>query len=511
VLNSTAPLNLERNFIAEKYPRIRWEAVLYLIIVAHIIAWTLIPYLIRYNLPQDAIEASMWGQHFEWGYDKNPFLNAWLSALATLLDNHAGWACYFFSQLSVGICFFAVWCLGKKMLPPLYAFVGVLLLEGVQYYSLHAIDFNDNTLELAVWALTILSFYNALNYQRYQDWLFTGVFAALALMTKYYAVMLLVPMLAFLLRNKTQRGAIEARKLLLAACAFLLIILPHVIWLLKHDFITLRYALTRVVRAPEDNYFSFAILFLRRQLETFIPAFLLACVLILGKKPLFLTPRIKLASFDKQFLLYLALGPYFLTVLTAAFTGIQLRAGWGEPLLSLWGIMLIAFVQPRITRARFCAFMVVFVGLVGATLTGYTLAITHSHQPTSANFPGAKLAHVITHEWHHTFHTPLYYVAGSRWMAGNIAYYSSDHPQVFVNWDKNKSQWIDEEQLKIKGAVFIWEMKKNEKLTPELARRFEKLGPVRIMHFPWWRFGGIEPIEIAVAYLPPQITLMKLL
>jgi 4-amino-4-deoxy-L-arabinose transferase-like glycosyltransferase len=508
LFNLTSPLSLERDSSAEKYRNLRWENILYFIIVAHIIAWTLVPFLIRYNLPQDAIEASMWGQHFEWGYDKNPFLNAWLSALAAQLDNHAGWATYFFSQLSVGICFFAVWSIGKQMLPPLYAFVGVLLLEGVQYYSLHAIDFNDNTLELAVWALTTLSFYNALKFQRDKDWLLTGVFAALSLMTKYYAVMLLAPMLALLLNSKTP---LQPRKILLAVCAFLIIILPHLVWLASHDFITVRYALSRVVREPADNYFSYAILFLRRQLETFIPAFLLACVLIVGKKPLFLTQRIKLAAFDKQFLLYLGLGPYFLTVLTAALTGIQLRAGWGEPLLSLWGIMLIAFVQPRITRARCCAFMVAFAGLVGATLTGYTLAITHTHQATSANFPGTKLAHVITREWHHTFHTPLYYVAGSRWMAGNIAYYSPDHPTVFVNWDKNKSQWIDEEDLKMKGAVFIWEVKKNEKLTPELARRFETLGPVKIMHFPWLRTGSIEPIEIAVAYLPPQITVMKLL
>jgi 4-amino-4-deoxy-L-arabinose transferase-like glycosyltransferase len=508
LFNSAQPLSIERDFIAKQNRNTRWETALYFIIVAHIIAWTLLPFLIRYNLPQDAIEASMWGQHFEWGYDKNPFLNAWLAALATQLDNHAGWASYFFSQLSVGVCFFAIWSLAKQMLPPLYAFVGVLLLEGVQYYSLHAIDFNDNTLELAMWALTILSFYNALKFQNYKNWLLTGVFAALSLMTKYYAVMLLVPMLIFLVRSKTQ---IQPRKLLAALAAFLIIILPHLIWLVKHDFITLHYALTRVVREPDDNYFSFAILFLRRQLETFIPAFLLACVLVVGKKPIFSTERIAVSSFDKQFLLYLGLGPYLLTVLTSALTGIQLRAGWGEPLLSLWGVMLIAFVQPRITRQRFNAFIIAFVGLVGATLTGYTLAITHSHQPTSANFPGAKLAHVITHEWHHTYHTPLFYVAGSRWTAGNIAYYSSDHPDVFVNWDKNKSQWIDESELKIKGAVFIWEVKKNEKLTPELTQRFEKLGPVKIMHFPWLRNSSIEPIEIAVAFLPPQMTLVKVL
>ena len=48
------------------------------------------------------------------------------------------------------------------MLPKSYALIALLLLEGIQYFNFHAIDFNDNTLELGLWGLTIYFFYQAL-------------------------------------------------------------------------------------------------------------------------------------------------------------------------------------------------------------------------------------------------------------------------------------------------------------------------------------------------------------
>jgi hypothetical protein len=406
--------------------------------------------------------------------------------------------------VSVGICFWAVWELGKQILSPVNAFIGVLLLEGVQYYSLHAIDFNDNTVELALWALTTLYFFNALKSQRTRDWIVTGVFAGFGMMTKYYMLMLLVPMLGFLIIRADNRRCFFTVKPYLALLMFLVIIAPHFYWLTQHDFITVDYALERINRPDWAGYFRFSNLFFWQQLETFIPALLLFSLLLFGRRPLLVTPRQRIASFDKQFLLCLGVGPFLLTVVIALLSGIKLRAGWGMPLLSLWGLLLVALVQPRITKQRLTLFAIGFVGLVCSTLGGYAYALTHMQHPTSADFPGKEMARVLTRQWHKTYHVPLFYVAGSRWIAGNIAFYSTDRPDVFVNWDKNNSQWINETDVKNKGAIFVWETAKNEKLTPELMRRFSKLGAVRVMHFSWLRSHGLEPVEIGVAFLPPE-------
>src|SRR5579872_3260097 len=113
---------------------IRVERWFYIFLAAHLLCWTLTPLLVRYNLPLDSIEGTIWGHQLEWGYDKNPYLNGWLTALATRLGGQSGWMIYLFSQLSVIACFFAMWQLAKKILPPVYALLSVLLLENIQYY-----------------------------------------------------------------------------------------------------------------------------------------------------------------------------------------------------------------------------------------------------------------------------------------------------------------------------------------------------------------------------------------
>lgn len=188
----------------------------YLFLFAHVLCWTLAPFLLRYNLPLDSMEGTTWGHQLLLGYDKNPFMNAWLTALAIKISGTSAWAVYLFSQLSVGLCFWAVWKLGQRIFSPLYACVSVMLLEGVQYYHLHAFDFNDNTLELGLWAITIYFFYCALKDKKFWPWLLTGVFAALGVMTKYYTAMLLLPMILFLLIDRKNHSTFKSPFFILA-------------------------------------------------------------------------------------------------------------------------------------------------------------------------------------------------------------------------------------------------------------------------------------------------------
>jgi hypothetical protein len=240
------------------------------------------------------------------------------------------------------------------------------------------------------------------------------------------------------------------------------------------------------------------------QVEAFLPAIALMLLLMLVRKPYFEKPRLQLTSFNKQFLFYVGFGPFLLTVLLAVVAGISLRAGWGEPLLSLWGIALVAWIQPKITLQKFYRFLAIFFALLGITIFSYSAALVRADAPSSANFPGETIAKTLTKQWQQEFHTPLAYVAGSRWLAGNIAFYSTDHPAVYIDWDEKLSPWISEAKMQKQGAIFVWDTsEKNEKMPPEIISRFAQLGPLRIMHFTWLRNKTMVPVEISVAFLPP--------
>lgn len=486
----------QRAFHAE-----RW---LYFFIFVHVISWTFIPFLVRYNLPLDAIEGTLWGHQLEWGYDKNPFLNAWLTALATYLGGPSGWMIYFFSQLSVAICFWIVWKLAKNILSPLYALIAVMLLEGIQYYNFHAIDFNDNTLELGLWALCIYFFYQALQSPRYFSWILTGFFAALSMMAKYYTAVLLLSMLLFLFIYPDNRKQLKTLPPYMGLLTFLVILLPHVFWLFSHDFITVKYVLKRTNSLSNwINHLYFPTKFIWQQIEVFLPTLTLFSLLFIGKKPVTEIP-FHISTFNKKFLSYLGLGPFLLTALLSMLFRIKLRAGWGMPLMSLWGILLLSVVTPRISKKKITCFLTIIFFMMGISIIAYIQSLLYSSNPSSANFPGQEIAQMITDTWKKTYHRPLSYIAGSRWVSGNIAFYSADHPAVFVEWNKARAPWIKLKDMKRKGAVFVWEISSNETLPENVKNKFPLLTPSTTFIFTFKRNNShLKPIQIGVAFLPP--------
>lgn len=489
------------NDFVKSFQAERWLTIF---IFLHVFFWTLTPSWVRYTLPMDAMEGTTWGHQLVLGYDKNPFLNGWLTRFALFLGGGYEWVIYLFSQLSIAACFWAVWELGKKFMPPIYALISVLLLESMQYYNLHAIDFNDNTLEVGLWALTILYFYQASLKNKLSDWLLTGFFAGLSMMAKYYTAMLLIPMALFLIVNPIGRQRFKSFSLYSGLLVFILIILPHTIWLFSHNFITIDYALDRVSSPPTLlNHFEFPLQFTWQQLEVLLPAILLFSILLLGKKPI-QTNLPSLNTFDKTFLFFTGLGPLLLTLLLSAIFGMKLRAGWGQPLLSLWGIILVAWLAPCLTRERFISFIAFLTVLSTVMISVYSISLIRAKKPSSANFPGEVIAARLTAQWEQRYHKPLAYVAGPRWLAGNIAFYSKDQPTVYIDWDNNISSWIDENKVRKDGAIFVWDPTEAIQISEkEIRDRFKTLGSLEIMHFTWMRNKSMEPVEISVAFLPP--------
>jgi 4-amino-4-deoxy-L-arabinose transferase-like glycosyltransferase len=475
---------------------------IYAFILLHVLVWTIAPTLVRHTLPMDAMEGTTWGHQLEWGYDKNPFMNAWLTALAVHIGGQSGWAIYLLGQLSVALCFWSVWQLGKAILPPVYAFIAIFLLASTQYYNLHAIDFNDNTLELGLWGATILFFYRALCHDQLKDWLLVGILAGLCMMTKYYAAMLFLPMLLFMLLYPQTRSYFKKSKLYLSLLIFLIIITPHTLWLFFHHFVTINYALHRVSSEPTWwNHVIFPARFAWEQFEVFLPALFLSLILFIRNSP----ATWHMNSFNMRFLIIVGLGPFLLTLLLSALTGIQLRAGWGQPLLTFWGLALLAWFKPIITRKRFIIFVMASLTLFIAVVMGYCFLLLNAKKPSSANFPGKNIAMAMTQTWHDQHHTPLTYVVGARWLAGNISFYSADHPQVYIDANPDFSPWINEKELEQKGALFVWDPTEDRQVTyEEMKKRFPHLKKPTVMHFDWLRNKSMTPVEISVAILPPN-------
>jgi len=460
---------------------ISYEKIAYFFIILHVIVWTLLPAILRYSLPMDAVEGYVWGQNLQFGYDRNPWMNAWLTALAVQIGGSM--MVYLFSQISVATCFICVWKLGKKILNPLYALIAMLLLEGIQYYTLAAVDFNDNVLEIGLWALTVFYFYNACKNQKLLDWLLTGAVAGLAMMTKYYSALLLFSLFIFLIINQDARKNLLKSSFYFGLLMFLLIILPHIFWLINNNFITVNYALIRVSDLVKDTVFHFAYI----QLLAFTLPLLLFISLFIGKKDKILTTPCQVNKFDHTFLLTIALGPYLMTLLVATIFNLSLHTLWGTPLLSWWPLLLLTYIQPQITLARLQRFLIGILLVFIIIAAGYSYNILYNGYGSSANYPAQDITCYIEHEWQKNHSTKIKYVVGDRYIAGNFAYFAKDHPTPIITDDQHPLPSIFQP-----GTLFIW----RDQPSFALPKNFK----VYTQDFSWKRDENKTPIKINFAY-----------
>ena len=96
--------------LLEQAPKINVYKWFLVFAIIHIVVWTLVPYFFRAVLPADTIEGLTWGNLWLWGYAKHPFLAPWLTSGASIVTGGTiGWPQYLVSQMSVVVCFWAVW------------------------------------------------------------------------------------------------------------------------------------------------------------------------------------------------------------------------------------------------------------------------------------------------------------------------------------------------------------------------------------------------------------------
>lgn len=477
------------------------------------------PVLLSYALPHDTIEGYVWGQHLAWGYDKNPWMNAWLTRLGWELGGSSTFGIYFLTSLFVGLAFWSIWELGKQMLEPVYALIAVLLLEGCINYTLVPQGFNDNSIELGLWPLMFLCFYKAVKSQQIKYWIATGLVVGLGMMTKYIIAFPLAIMGLFLLIRKEGRDSFVKPGIYLSALTFLVVIFPHVIWLFQHNFITIAYAFGRAADQQTSfwhSHFHYPLSFILSE----VLIFLLPAVVFL----LFFAKKIKhpaLSSFDKSFLLTMAFGPLILIVLLAMILSWHLYSEWGFPLLSLWSLVLVAFTQPKLSEKSKKLFLIVVYTLMFLWVVGYSVSlIIKNKHTTTDNYPAQQIANYVTQQWQQRYHTPLKYVIGSRYIAGYVSFYSKDHPKVYLlEYPDQLNTGVKIQDIEKYGAVFVQDNyygtlpfdqypdTENGKQFPALMLQlFPRVVVMPIKHFAWMRGNkNSPPVQLLVGFLPPKM------
>jgi len=412
--------------------------IFYAFLIAHIIIWTLIPSLTNKNLPLDTIEALAWGSNLDWGFDKHPPMSAFIAEFFYKVFGSQDWAYYLLSQIFVITTFYIVFLISNEILRNKnLSIFSVLSLVGIYFYNFTTPEFNVNICQLPFWALTVLYSWKIYNNKKLnlKDSILLGVFAVAGFLSKYLFIYLLISiffLFAYLILIKKDRKF--DFKYLISIEVFLILLVPHIIWLFQNDFKTILYAFDRTgINQPGAlDHFKFPILFLLKQVGILIPFILLVFLLIQKFKYKFNFKDKKLI-----FLIFINLMPLLLIFLTSLISGSKIRTMWMTPFYLFMGTFIIYVLQKQINFLKIKKFLFLFVALFLLSPLAYAY-ISLSKDNKRTDYPGKKISQKVQKKWDNDFTGEINVVLGDEWVAGNLSYHLKSRPMWEGKIDKNK-------------------------------------------------------------------------
>ncbi len=413
----------------------------YIFITAHLIIWTLIPSLTNKNLPLDTIEALAWGSNLDWGFNKHPPASAFFLEFFYQIFGPRDWAYYLLSQIFVVLSFVIVFKFANELLKnKSLSLISILLLEGIYFYNFTTPEFNVNVCQLPFWALSVYYSWKLYNNKKIEikDCFYLGIFAAIGFLSKYLFIYLLlaIDLLFFYIIFIKKRKKFDF-KYFIALEVFIVLMIPHLIWLTNNDYVTITYGLARTGLENSNllDHLIYPLLFLIKQIGILIPFFILLFLLL--KKFKF---NISLKDNRLLFLLTINLIPIFLIFLTSVITGSKIRTMWMTPFYLFFGVMFVYIFQSQIKINNLKRFGYTFLFLFFFLPSTYGF-ISLIKTDKRTDYPGKQISQKVLYEWNKNYKDPINVVLGREWSAGNLSYHLKSRPVWigFVTKDKLES------------------------------------------------------------------------
>ena len=402
--------------------------IYYIFITAHLIFWTFIPSITNQNLPLDTIEALAWGSNLDWGFNKHPPMSAFFPEVFFQIFGSQDWIYYLLSQIFVLTSFYYVFKFSKEFFNnDLLGLISILLIEAIYFYNFTTPEFNVNVCQLPFWSLTVYFSWKIYNGKevRFTDCFLVGLFAAFGFLSKYLFIYLLASIdLLFVYLIFIKKDRKFDFKYLITLEVFLIVLVPHLIWLNNNEFITITYGLARtgLEQSILIDHIKFPLIFLIKQVGLLIPFLILVWLLV--KKIKF-----KFDLKDKRLLFLLAINilPILLMFLTSVVTGSKIRTMWMTPFYLFFGTLFIYVFQSQINIKKLKPFMIGFIFLFFLSPILYAY-VSISKDDKRTDYPGKEIAIKTQYAWDQQFKSKINVVYGNEWNAGNLSYHLKSRP-----------------------------------------------------------------------------------
>ena len=420
--------------------------IFFIFLISHLIIWTLVPSLTNKNLPLDTIEALAWGSNLDWGFNKHPPISAFFPEIFYQIFGPQDWAYYLLSQIFVLISFYYVFKFANEIFDNIkLSLISVFLLSSIFFYNFTTPEFNVNVCQLPFWSLVV--YYSWRIFQskdiKFKDCFLIGLFAAIGFLSKYLFIYLLLSItLLFIYLIYFKNIKKFDFKYLITLEVFIVLLIPHFMWLYNNDFITVFYGLKRTGLEGSNilDHLKHPTIFIFKQIGILIPFFFL--IWLLAKKI-----KLKINLKDKKllFLLFVNILPIFLIFITSMITGSKIRTMWMTPFYLFFGVLFVYIFHSQINLKKINSFLYGFLFLFFLSPTLYSyISISETNKRT--DYLGKEIAKKVQLAWDQDFNKSIDFVVGDEWKAGNLSYHLKSRP-VWEGFINNETLNIADEYL----------------------------------------------------------------
>ena len=426
----------------------------FLFIVLLLVFSLVLQWLGKNTLDHDELEAVRWGLASSWVVDKHPPLTGWIGHFWAMATGYSTFFFLLFSKLNAFVALIMIYLLNREFLSPKLALLSVAVFATSYPFIIMSQQLDANSVVIAIWPLTALLAWRALNQDNVFLWCILGLTAAMATLGKYHTVLFCIALFGAFCSHSKARLPKQWILLGLAVLCFIAILSPHLYGLWKFDFPTFSYASNRIFQDTESQVSG------RLSALVWLPAQILfnlfSVVLLIGllwRKKAFAV-RANKEQNAQSFLIWVGLVFPILPIAVSVIMDIQLATYWGfnawflTPTLALYLIPAekVSHIQ-SISLKWFCWFFPFYLMLSTALI----IANQFSDVARPSAIPAAS--HLIDKKWRESTNDPLTLVISPSRQGQGLAFYSDFHPNVANGTQAKNFPWLLDAALCHSGGV----------------------------------------------------------
>lgn len=418
--------------------------------------------LVSLTPPMDNVEQLTWVRSLQWGYYKHPPLPTWLLWPVVHELGLRASSSYLMGALltlaSLGVFAGLLFRLRGRT----FASVALLAALCITYYNGRLHFYNHNTVLMLFVTTSAVACWQAFRTRSLGWWAALGLSLGLGGISKYQIAVTGVCVAVVWWQQRGWADRVHRTGAWLATLVALLVMTPHLVWLVNHDFGPIHYAMNSSLAADMSvrKRVSDVLWWLIDQsFNRLLPAWLLLAFAIAspasgaaaqdGEPPASARP----AAIDLDRALLWSFG--FVPLLFMAGMGLV----FGSDLQAQWGTAFVHFTVPAVMELwawrrggrlslhaprAVKAFVVLQGLLLSINLATSPKAPAGLQSPHWSRFPSARLAHDLSRPVRRALGGPVRVIDGPGAVAGALSLRMHEHPLVLIDGDATISPWVSD-------------------------------------------------------------------